>query len=437
MTRFVLLCLLALISTAAAKGKGFGPGEQDYGYADVRDGAHMFWWLFHTTANVTNSSERPLMMWLQGGPGASSCGYGNFEILGPLDLNLEPRESTWVKDFNVLFVDNPVGSGYSYVDRLSSLTTDNKQIARDLVSLMKSFYEKLPQFKTTPFYVYGQSYGGKMAIEFARMLYDEVAQGNIQSNISGVAMGNSWISPVDSTLSWGPLLYEMSLVDEGGLEAINRQANYTKQVFDQGQFAQSTSEWARTQNVVFQKTDGVDFYNVINKVERGFLRSGRTIMEKAFDVQTITKHYSSRADSLDTLMNGPVKEALGIPSNVRWGSQSNSVFNYLNVDFMKPVTSVVESLLNETNINVHVYNGNVDLICSTPGQMVWINKLKSEATTIFQTALRRTIWVNNTMEGYEKHGGKFALFWINVAGHSAPIENTAATRHILKSMTGF
>lgn len=75
---------------------GFGPGEQDYGYVNVRDGAHMFWWLYHTTANVTNSAERPLILWLQGGPGGSSCGYGNFEILGPLDLDLQPRDHTWV-----------------------------------------------------------------------------------------------------------------------------------------------------------------------------------------------------------------------------------------------------------------------------------------------------------------------------------------------------
>ena len=33
----------------------------------------------------------------QGGPGASSTGYGNFEVgIGPLDLNLEPRNTTWV-----------------------------------------------------------------------------------------------------------------------------------------------------------------------------------------------------------------------------------------------------------------------------------------------------------------------------------------------------
>lgn len=49
---------------------------------------------------------------------------------------------------------------------------------------------------------------------------------------------------------------------------------------------------------------------------------------------------STRQDEvdLDIFMNTDVKEALGIPSNVTWGGQSNAVFNYLNEDFMKPVT---------------------------------------------------------------------------------------------------
>ena len=35
-------------------------------------------------------------MCLQGGPGASSTGYGNWEIIGPLNYDLEYRETTWV-----------------------------------------------------------------------------------------------------------------------------------------------------------------------------------------------------------------------------------------------------------------------------------------------------------------------------------------------------
>lgn len=56
----------------------------------------MFWWLYHTTANVTDSSERPLILWLVGGPGGSSCGSGNFMVVGPLDEKLNERKNTWV-----------------------------------------------------------------------------------------------------------------------------------------------------------------------------------------------------------------------------------------------------------------------------------------------------------------------------------------------------
>lgn len=32
----------------------------------------------------------------QGGPGASSTGFGNFEEIGPLDRELDERDTTWV-----------------------------------------------------------------------------------------------------------------------------------------------------------------------------------------------------------------------------------------------------------------------------------------------------------------------------------------------------
>lgn len=95
--------------------------EQDWGFVNIREGGHMFWWLYFTTASVQNYTDRPLIIWLQGGPGSSSTGYGNFAELGPLDINLKERNYTWVKDVNVLFVDNPVGTGFSYVENSSQL----------------------------------------------------------------------------------------------------------------------------------------------------------------------------------------------------------------------------------------------------------------------------------------------------------------------------
>lgn len=169
----------------------------------------MFWWLHYTTADTPKPTDRPLILWLQGGPGSSSTGYGNFEILGPLDVNLNDRNFTWIKTHNVLFVDNPVGTGFSYVDENKYLTTNNSQIARDLIELLRGFYDKLPEFKTVPLHIFGESYGGKMAIEFAYELYQEIQRGDIQSNLATVAMGDSWISPIDSTLSWAPYLLKL------------------------------------------------------------------------------------------------------------------------------------------------------------------------------------------------------------------------------------
>lgn len=134
----------------------------------------MFWWLYYTTANVTSYTDRPILIWLQGGPGAASTGYGNFAEIGPLDVDLNERDYTWVKDANVLFIDNPVGTGYSYVDSSTALTTTNKEIALDLVELLRGFYAELPEFKTVPIYILSESYGGKMAAEFALEL-DEVS----------------------------------------------------------------------------------------------------------------------------------------------------------------------------------------------------------------------------------------------------------------------
>ena len=99
--------------------------DEGWGYVEVRPNAHMFWWFYG--AQVKDPAERvqkPLLMWLQGGPGASSTGYGNFAEIGPLDIDLKPRNTTWIKEANIVFVDNPVGCGYSYVTDPSALTTN-------------------------------------------------------------------------------------------------------------------------------------------------------------------------------------------------------------------------------------------------------------------------------------------------------------------------
>lgn len=62
------------------------------------------------------------------------------------------REWCWlfkVSAASVLFIDNPVGTGFSYVTYSSAYAVNNEQIADDLLVLLTAFLNQLPDFKVT------------------------------------------------------------------------------------------------------------------------------------------------------------------------------------------------------------------------------------------------------------------------------------------------
>uniref|UniRef100_A0A914P687 Serine carboxypeptidase n=1 Tax=Panagrolaimus davidi TaxID=227884 RepID=A0A914P687_9BILA len=124
--------------------------DEDWGYVTVRENAHTFWWLM----SVKNDPTRPLILWLQGGPGADSTGFGNFEEIGPKDINLQDRNNTWLQIADLVFVDNPVGAGFSYVDSDTAFTTNVKQIGEDLMTWAKEFFKKHTEYQKRDFYIF-------------------------------------------------------------------------------------------------------------------------------------------------------------------------------------------------------------------------------------------------------------------------------------------
>ncbi|VTJ82572.1 Hypothetical predicted protein, partial [Marmota monax] len=192
----LLLPLLLGLSSGAVIDWPKEEGKEAWDYVTVRKDAHMFWWLYYTTNPCKNFSELPLVMWLQGGPGGSSTGFGNFEEIGPLDSHLKPRKTTWLQAASLLFVDNPVGTGFSYVNKSNAYAKDLATVASDMMVLLKTFFSCHKEFQMVPFYIFSESYGGKMAAGIGLELYKAIQQGTIKCNFSGVALGDSWISPV-------------------------------------------------------------------------------------------------------------------------------------------------------------------------------------------------------------------------------------------------
>ncbi|XP_006154727.1 retinoid-inducible serine carboxypeptidase [Tupaia chinensis] len=435
----LLLLLLPSPNTGAVIDRPAEEGKEVWGYVTVREDAHMFWWLYYATDRCKSFSELPLIMWLQGGPGGSSTGFGNFEEIGPLDSDLKPRKTTWLQAANLLFVDNPVGTGFSYVNKSDAYAQDLDTVASDMMVLLKIFFSTNREFQTVPFYIFSESYGGKMAAAIGLELYKAVQQGTIKCNFAGVALGDSWISPIDSVLSWGSYLYSMSLLDDNGLAEVFKIAEQVLDAVNKKHYKEATLLWDKAEVVIENNTDGVNFYNILTK------SSPMSVMESSLEfTQTHLARLCRRhvrhlqGNTLSELMNGPIRKKLKIiPEDCTWGGQAANVFFNMEEDFMKPVISIVDELL-KTGINVTVYNGQLDLIVDTMGQEAWIRKLKWSELPKFNQLKWKALYTNpesSETSAFVKSYKNLAFYWILKAGHMVPSDQGDMALKMMRLVT--
>ncbi|KAF6299619.1 serine carboxypeptidase 1 [Rhinolophus ferrumequinum] len=435
----LLLLLFLDLSTGAIIDRPTEEGKEVWDYVTVRKDAHMFWWLYYATNPCKNFSALPLVMWLQGGPGGSSTGFGNFEEIGPLDSDLRPRRTTWLQSASLLFVDNPVGTGFSYVEKDNAYAKDLAMVASDMMVLLTTFFSCHKEFQTIPFYIFSESYGGKMAAGIALELHKAIQQGTIKCNFAGVALGDSWISPVDSVLSWGPYLYSMSLLDDQGLTEVSQVAEQVLDAVNKGLYTTATQLWGKAEMIIEQNTDGVNFYNILTKI------SPKSAMKSSLEfTQSHLVHLSQRhlrhlhQDSLNQLMNGPIRKKLGIiPEDCSWGGQANNVFLNMEEDFMKPVVSIVDELL-DAGVNVTVYNGQLDLIVDTMGQEAWVRKLKWTELPKFNQLKWKPLYgdpESSETSAFVKSHKNLAFYWILRAGHMVPSDQGDMALKMMKLVT--
>ncbi|XP_069511051.1 retinoid-inducible serine carboxypeptidase [Ambystoma mexicanum] len=441
MGSLVLLLSLATVSAGAVIGK-VGEEKEAWGYVPVRSNAYMFWWLYYANNPTKSFAELPLVMWLQGGPGASGCGYGNFEEIGPLDSDLKPRNTTWVREASVLFVDNPVGTGFSYTNDSEAYAKDIDTVASDMLVLLKVFFNSHPEFQSIPFHIFSESYGGKMAAAVSFELQKAVQAGSIKCNFSGAALGDSWISPLDSVLSWGPYLYSTSLLDDEGLGQVTAVAKQVMDAINRGKYKDATDLWSQTEDVIEENTDGVNFYNILTK-DSSMAKKSFVMEDSKFGSIYLAKLYHHHvkplhSGDLSSLMNGPIRKKLHIiPDSVKWGGQARDVFENMAEDFMKPVIDIVDMLL-AANVSVTVYNGQLDLIVDTVGQEMWLRKLKWPQMEQFRKLKWKPLHVSSApaeTAAFYKSYENLAFYWILRAGHMVPSDQADMALKMLRMVT--
>ena len=154
-------------------------------------GSELFYWLIKSRSHGADrdradedrrgddggsGSDAPLVVWLNGGPGCSSLG-GLLEEHGPFFLERNPDDNrklnphpyrlvfnpySWSNFADVLYVDQPVGVGFSHLHDRDDLVHTEGAVAEDFYRALTYFLtHHHPEYRSRPIYLSGESYAAK------------------------------------------------------------------------------------------------------------------------------------------------------------------------------------------------------------------------------------------------------------------------------------
>ncbi|KAL3715096.1 hypothetical protein ACJRO7_006916 [Eucalyptus globulus] len=169
------------------------------GYVSINREASLFYWIVEA---ASDHKKKPLVAWLNGGPGCSSVGYGPMQELGPFRVSpncatLVTKRYSWNRAAGVFFF----------------FSTDNftqygdNSTAHESHTFLKKGLKGLPGYKDRAFYIAGESCPGHYIPSLAEIILKKNSRKtNPVMNLQGILMGNP-ILGLEIELKGGALYY--------------------------------------------------------------------------------------------------------------------------------------------------------------------------------------------------------------------------------------
>ncbi|KAK8988909.1 hypothetical protein V6N11_030281 [Hibiscus sabdariffa] len=241
--------------------------DQYAGYVTVDPAADraLFYYFVESPANSLN---KPLVLWLNGGPGCSSFGYGAMQELGPFRVNSDGKtlyrnEYAWNNVANVLFLESPAGVGFSYSKNSSDYTdVGDKRTAEDSYVFLLNWLERFPQYKTRDFFITGESYAGHYVPQLASYILSR-NKGTNQTliNLKGIAIGNAWIDDGICTKGLFDYLWTHALNSDETNEGINKYCDFDSENLV-SEMADATDQCDKYQSQGVTEMGDIDLYGI-------------------------------------------------------------------------------------------------------------------------------------------------------------------------------
>ncbi|QDS71912.1 hypothetical protein FKW77_000434 [Venturia effusa] len=164
---------------------------------------NLFFWFFESR---NNPSGDPTILWLSGGPAASSM-MSLFAEVGPCTTDgtkTYQLGTSWSSKANLLFVDQPSGTGFSTVSRASAAPTTLAVAAQDMNTFLQVFQTSIfPPLSNQTMHFAGESFAGRYVPAYTKHIVGKQkskAQDAVPGKIGSLILVNAVIDQLQNTL---------------------------------------------------------------------------------------------------------------------------------------------------------------------------------------------------------------------------------------------
>ncbi|CAJ2655144.1 unnamed protein product [Trifolium pratense] len=402
-------------------GQPFVKFSQYGGYITLDKSAGSAFYYYFVEAQQSKETL-PLLLWLNGGPGCSSLAYGAMQELGPFRVNsdgktLHQNRYSWNHAANVLFLESPVGVGFSYSNKSSDYDINgDKRTATLNYLFLVNWLERFPEYKNRDFYISGESYAGHYVPQLAHTILYHNKKAKTIINLKGILIGNAVINDDTDSTGMYDYLASHAIISDKAAYAIN------KNTCDFSSDNNLTSECNAIADEVTLDLAFIDLYNIYAptcKNENLTSKPNKYTIVNDPCGEFYVYGYLNREDVQEALHANVTK------LKYEWSPCSSVIRHW--VDSASTVLPLLHEFLNN-GLRVWIFSGDTDGRVPVTSTKYSIKKLNLPVKNNWHP------WLSNgEVGGYtEVYKGGLTFATVRQAGHQVPSYQPARALTLIK-----
>ncbi|PON99336.1 Serine carboxypeptidase-like [Trema orientale] len=412
-------------------GQTFNVSFEHYsGYVTVNEesGRALFYWFIEA---VEDPDSKPLVLWLNGGPGCSSIAFGEAEEVGP--FHIEPDAKTlylnpysWNQVANLLFIDSPVGVGFSYSNTSSDLLTNgDKRTAHDSLEFLLKWFERFPQYRGRDFYITGESYAGHYVPQLSQAIVRyNFAKREKAINLKGYMVGNALTDDHHDHLGVFEFMWSAGLISDETYKLLNLLCDFQS-------FVHTSNSCDKILDIASEELGNIDAYSIYTPPCPANVSQSNQLQKRMHTVGRINQKYDPCTEKHSTVyFNSPeVQQALHVnPDHApsKWETCSEVVYSTWK-DSPVSVLDIYRELIH-SGLRIWVFSGDTDAVIPITSTRYSIDALKLPTIGPW-----RAWYDDGEVGGWTQEYAGLTFVSVRGAGHEVPLHRPKQALTLIKS----